>query len=131
MASSPFTSPPNLQAVLDRALARVSRQCHSFGHRFPTVGEGARYQLTENDNWLAAFWPGMLWLAYAATGDPGLCDQAAALLPSFAMRLRRAVHITHDLGFLYTLSARAQWQLTGDSAAQELALRAATALLKR
>jgi unsaturated chondroitin disaccharide hydrolase len=105
MAALPLALPSSRQAIPDGVLARVSRQCHFFGHRFPTVGEGTRYQLAGNDNWLAAFWSGMLWLAYAATGDPGLRDQAAAPLPSFAMRLRRAVHITHDLGFLYTLFA--------------------------
>ena len=52
-------------------------------------------------------------------------------MTSFQNRLKQRVHITHDLGFLYTLSARAQWQLTGDQAARELALQAAEELSQR
>ena len=54
-----------------------------------------------------------------------------SLLPSFRERLEKRVHITHDLGFLFTLSARAQWQLTGDEQARHLALLAAGELVKR
>jgi len=60
-----------------------------------------------------------------------LRDHAEALLPSFEERLKNYTHITHDLGFLFTLSARAQWQVTGDRAARQLALRAAQELLQR
>jgi unsaturated chondroitin disaccharide hydrolase len=96
------------------------------------VGEGETgYQLTGNTNWLTGFWPGLLWLAHAATKDDGLRERAESLLPSFEQRLDSRAHINHDLGFLFTLSARAQWQMTGDSAARKLALRAARELLQR
>ena len=119
------------QTALAGSLARVRRHHRAFGQQFPTVGEGSRYRLTENNHWLAGFWTGLLWLAYAATGDDDLRDHAEALLPSFDERLKTYTHITHDLGFLFTLSARAQWQVTGDRAARQLALRAAQELLQR
>jgi unsaturated chondroitin disaccharide hydrolase len=117
--------------LLDNLFARIRRNCEAFSDQFPTVGDGTRYLLQPNDTWLAAFWPGLLWLTYAATADPAIRSCAESLLPSFADRLERRVHITHDLGFLYTLSARAQWQLTGDEAAHRLALRAAEELARR
>jgi len=95
------------------------------------VGEGTHYQLTGNENWLAGFWTGLLWLAHSCTGEEGFRAHAEALLPSFSERLEKRIHITHDLGFLFTLSARAQWQMTGDQEAWELALQAAQELLKR
>lgn len=103
----------------------------AFGDRFPTYGSGTCYQLSPNDNWLAGFWTGLLWLAYAGAGDDTLRTQAETLLASFEHRLDNGVHITHDLGFLFTLSARAQWHLTRDGAARDLALRAARELLAR
>jgi unsaturated chondroitin disaccharide hydrolase len=127
----PPSPPTTSQAALAHSLARVRQQHRAFGGQFPTVGEGARYQLTGNDNWLTGFWPGMLWLAYAATGDENLRDHAKACLPSFEERLEKRVHINHDLGFLFTLSARAQWQATGDRDARDLALRAARELVQR
>jgi unsaturated chondroitin disaccharide hydrolase len=119
------------QTALAESLARVRRHHRAFGQQFPTVGEGSRYRLTENNHWLAGFWTGLLWLAYAATGDEDLRDHAEALLPSFEERLKNCTHITHDLGFLFTLSARAQWQVTGSQRAQKLALQAAERLLQR
>ena len=123
---------PAVQGIaLEGSLARIRQHHGSFGNRFPIVGEGTRYQLSENNHWLAGFWTGLLWLAYAATGDDALRAHAESLLPSFEERLERWVHITHDLGFLFTLSARAQWQMTGDEGARQLALQAAVDLVQR
>ncbi|MBN1135860.1 MAG: glycoside hydrolase family 88 protein [Anaerolineae bacterium] len=117
--------------ALEQSLARIRRHSRTFGDRFPTVGEGSCYRLAGNDNWLTGFWTGLLWLAYAATGEGALRAQAESLLPTFRERLEERVHITHDLGFLFALSARAQWQITGDEQARHLALVAAGELVKR
>lgn len=120
---------------LAAALERIYRHRDAFGSQFPTFGQDTRYQLSDNDNWLAGFWPGLLWLSASAASDPAQVDalraSAERLLPSFAQRLDARVHITHDLGFLYTLSARAQWQMTGSEPARQLALRAAAELAAR
>lgn len=123
------------ESLLSTAIERVESNQPLFDDLFPNLfpnyGEAHHYLLRENNNWLAAFWPGMLWLAYDQTGSPALREAATALLPTFAHRLDEEIHITHDLGFLFSLSARAQYQLTGDPAAAELALRAADLLLGR
>lgn len=121
----------NLSRVRHRLLERVRMQVNAFDRQFPTIGKNGRYCLTPNDNWMAAFWPGILWLTYAVTRDQEVRECAVSLLPLFRERLDRRVHITHDLGFLYTLSARAQWQLTGDEEARQLALDAARLLALR
>ncbi|MBN2303846.1 MAG: glycoside hydrolase family 88 protein [Anaerolineae bacterium] len=117
--------------TLDTLLRRIKQNCEPFQGQFPTVGDGTRYRLTVNDNWLAGFWPGLLWLTYAHTRDQAFAVCAQSYLASFRQRLDDRVHITHDLGFLYTLSARAQWQLTGNEEARALALRAADELSQR
>jgi len=119
------------QIALAELLDRIRRHYRAFGDRFPVVGEGRHYQFAGNDHWLAGFWTGLLWLAYAATGEEDLRAQAESLLGSFEERLDNQVHITHDLGFLFTLSARAQWQMTGEEKARQLALRAANELVQR
>ena len=70
-------------------------------------------------------------MGYAASGEDLLRETAVSLNITFATRLKKKVHITHDLGFLFSLSARAQWQLTQDESAAQLALAAANELLKR
>lgn len=121
----------SLKQALADALERIRQHHRAFEDRFPTVGEGTRYKLAANDHWLAGFWTGLLWLAYAATGDEDLRAHAEALLPSFRKRLEKRIHITHDLGFLFTLSARAQWQVIDDREARQLALEAAQHLVER
>ena len=122
----------DLEHTLDRALTRVQRNVSDFGSQFPSYGRGDHtYRLTPNQNWLAAFWAGLLWLRASKTGDPADVQRAAALLPSFAQRLEKHIRLNHDLGFLFTLSARAQWQQTAYPAAHALALQAADVLLAR
>jgi unsaturated chondroitin disaccharide hydrolase len=125
-----LVQPATIQAVLGHALNRVKTNCSAYGLQFPTRGYPA-YETAPNNHWAAGFWPGMLWLAYHATQDSELRAKAEALLPSFAERLRRRVDLSHDLGFLYTLSARAAWLLTGNRLARDLGIWAAQELGKR
>ncbi len=118
-------------AISTISLVRIRQNAVIFNGRFPNSGDGLHYTLNDNVNWLAAFWPGMLWLAGANNDDPIYRETAVSLLPTFSNRLDQQVHITHDLGFLFSLSARAQWQVTGDEAARQLALRAADLLADR
>ncbi|MBE2224952.1 MAG: glycoside hydrolase family 88 protein [Anaerolineae bacterium] len=117
--------------TLANCLGRVRQNIALFNGRFPNSGNGTTYTLNDNVNWLAAFWPGLLWLSDAVSNDPIFRETAVSLLPTFYTRLDTQTHITHDLGFLYSLSARAQWQQTGDDAAAQLALVAAAQLWKR
>ena len=117
--------------LIEDSICRIERNSAAFGEQFPTFGSHTTYSLTANDNWLAAFWPGMLWLAYSVNSARNLRAHGERLLPSFDYRLRALVHITHDLGFLYTLSARAQWQITQEESARTLALKAADMLAAR
>ena len=125
-------------AVLPVATARIRANYSMFNGAFPAYGNPSQddistitYQLSTNKNWLAAFWAGLLWLTAAHTDDTDDIARAEALLPSFAQRLDQNIRLNHDLGFLFTLSARAQWIKTGDANAKALALRGAQALLGR
>lgn len=120
-----------MKESLSTAIERVRRNGARWRDLFPSRGDGSHYRLIANENWLAGFWTGMLWLAYAATSDPAMRRKAESLLPSFARRLNDRVNLTHDLGFLFSLSAAAQWRLTGDERARDLALQAADELLAR
>jgi len=125
-------------AVLPVATTRIRVNYATFNSAFPAYGHPVHdgnppltYHLTPNKNWLAAFWAGLLWLTAAHTDDLDDIARAQALLPSFTQRLDQNIRLNHDLGFLFTLSARAQWIKTGDRDAKALALRGAQALLDR
>ena len=126
-----FANMNNLSTLTNQLQMRIAQNCILFKSQFPNYGAGRQYVLKDNVNWLAAFWPGLLWLCAADNDHPIFAETAVSLLPTFYTRLDKQIHITHDLGFLYTLSARAQWQLTQDEAAQQLALRSANEMLLR
>ena len=66
-----------------------------------------------------------MWLAYEYGQDPFYKDSAEAYLANFKNRLERHVALDHhDIGFLYSLSAVAEWRVTGSTEAREVALQA-------
>ena len=124
------------------ALRAIDANIAEFGDRYPgDTTEGNRYRLRPapgglpdgaNVGWTTSFWPGLLWLAFALTGDEKYRRSAAAHVPSFADRIARRVDVeTHDLGFLYTLSCVVPWRHSGDRQARAAALAAADHLLTR
>lgn len=120
-----------VQSTLQQAVEIIRTNIPRFGDRYPHNGDGATYILTENNHWMTSFWTGQLWLAYAITGDDTFRREAEQRLASFEQRLARRIGESHDLGFLYTLSARAQWQMTDDEAARRLGIDAAERLITR
>jgi unsaturated chondroitin disaccharide hydrolase len=120
-----------ISTTLDQAVENVRRNIPRFGDQYPHNGDGMRYVLTENDHWMTSFWTGQLWLAYHVTGDEAFRREAERRLPSFENRVVNRIGESHDLGFVNTLSARAQWQITGDRHARKVAIDAAERLITR
>lgn len=145
------TSAAFLQPAINQALSTVEKNIVTFGGLHPECNSlndtyhlmaareissplhGKRVStLGENIEWTAGFWPGTLWLAYELSGDPRFRQAAEGLLPSFERRLREAWDIEHhDMGFLYTPTAIAQYKLTGDEGARTIGLAAADYLMRR
>lgn len=86
----------------------------------------------EIGNWTSSFFVGMALLAYAATRETELLTQANRLADVYREKVTtRRQDTMHDLGFLYTLSSVALYQLTNDSEHRRTGLLAADELAKR
>lgn len=122
-----------LARSIEQALASIDRNLVHFGDAFPAPSStGAIYPAIDNIEWTNGFWTGMLWLAYELTGAPRYRTAAERQVRSFHRRQQEQVNVDHhDLGFLYSLSCVAAYQLTGDKLAAEAALGAARLLLQR
>ena len=59
-----------LENVVDKIAWLIPR----FGLRNPRIGIAGtnRYHFCTEDEWVASFWPGQLWLAYSLTGQAQL-----------------------------------------------------------
>ncbi|WP_248517972.1 glycoside hydrolase family 88 protein [Salinarchaeum laminariae] len=128
------------------ALDRVSDNLDSFHDQFPSADTGAdlTYDAWPAEDWTPSFWTGLCWLAYDITGDDVYRDVASGHLDQYESRITGELEVdddsfagntqgvlTHDLGFLYSLSAVAQYRRTGDERARQIALRAADYLADR
>ena len=132
-ASRPAVDRAYCERALQFVLAKIDQNIAAFTDGFPApASKDHIYPVIPNDKWTSSFWTGMLWLAYEWTGDEKYRRAAEAQLPSFRQRIRERTHThTHDLGFLYSLSAVADYKITADPAARELALEAADLLSAR
>lgn len=121
------------EEAIQYPLEKIRGNIDCFGSLYPSPASVSRiYRLIPNEDWTSGFWNGMLWQAYQYSGETVFRDAAERLLPDYQERLRERLHIdTHDLGFLYVLSCKAQFLLTRNRHAYLTALQAADLLMLR
>lgn len=122
-----------IEKGIEKVVKKIDLMMNYYSGFPGEASEGLRYRETENHEWTPGFWTGMLWLAYEYTGENKYREKALGYMDSFEERLRvRGKGIeTHDIGFLYTLSAVAGYKLTGDKRHRETAIKAADTLMER
>ena len=70
------------------------------------------------DWWTNGFWPGMMWLMYDATGENKYREAAENAECALDKALAKSERVDHDLGFMWHLSAGADYRLTGNEQAK-------------
>ncbi|WP_324761039.1 glycoside hydrolase family 88 protein [Haloarcula sp. GH36] len=130
---TPDVTRRTLERALSTAIDSIDENLDEFNDQFPgPSSEGLVYSATDNtDGWTTSFWTGLCWLAYEVTGERRFRDAAQAQLATFERRLDCGEVTTHDLGFLYTLSAIAGYRLTEIEQYRSAALTAADLLVER
>ncbi|MFB9273744.1 glycoside hydrolase family 88 protein [Cohnella cellulosilytica] len=123
----------NWQAAIERTLRTTTANLPRFTEKFPLVSKGTpKYELEDQTSWTEGFWVGILWLSYEYGRDPAIREAAVDAVASMKRRLEQNRQLDHhDIGFLYSLSAKAQWILEKDEQARGVALQAADTLMKR
>ncbi len=115
------------------AVSLVRNNLKDFTDFFPDSNSHNQfYPQTGNVEWTTGFWTGEIWLAYEVTKDEAFKVAGEVQVESFLKRIveRRDVD-HHDMGFLYSPSCVAAWELTGNETAKKAALLAADNLMLR
>lgn len=122
--------PAKIKAALEDAISKVRKNIPVIGGGSPRdITVDGIYTLIENRVWTTGFYPGMLWIAYAVTGDETFLRAGKEQTLSFKHRLETNCEMdNHDVGFLFTLSTKADYLMTGDEEAKQLTIDAAYAM---
>ena len=120
------------EKALSYCVDKVRENLAILGDKIPKeVAPDGIYEGGENCFWTAGFWPGMIWIAYAVTGDKGFLAAGKRQSASFKQRLEADYDLQHhDIGFLYSPSSVADYILTGDEEARQVAIDAAYRMTK-
>ncbi len=106
------TSMENIgEKMKDDIITSIQRNLSRIGTRNPMVGNGQpSFEWHYRDDY---FWTGQLWLAYALMGDQSLRNSAEMRKPLLEEVLNTPLWIDLDLGFTFSLTAVANYKLTG------------------
>ena len=120
------------QKAADYCIGKVKENLPTFTYAFPSeAAEGGKYQIRPNILWTTGFWPGMVWIAYMMSKDEAFLKTGKIQTELFKERLA-IDHVLghHDIGFLYSLSAVADYLCTGDEEAKKAGIEAAYRLTR-
>lgn len=111
----------------------VKVHCEMWKEDFPDSNSIHQfYPKTQNTEWTTGFWTGQIWLAYGYKRYEILKYVGEAHVESFLKRILDKTDVNHhDMGFLYSPSCVAAYQLTGNEKARQAALLASDQMLSR
>ncbi|MFV0412545.1 MAG: glycoside hydrolase family 88 protein [Oscillospiraceae bacterium] len=126
-------TPETLRRCLQNAAAVLKSNLPAFTNAFQASSSVNNfYPPSENVEWTTGFCTGEYWLAYQHTEDDAFKRAALVQVGSFLNRIERHIDVDHhDMGFLYTPSCVAAYQLTGSETGRKAALLAADNLMGR
>ncbi|WNS45157.1 glycoside hydrolase family 88 protein [Paenibacillus sp. MMS20-IR301] len=115
-----------------RVAEKIERISRTIGAAFPNGSIHGRYQLAAAHDWIAGFWPGMLWAVYEETGKEELKELAVQCERQISRTLWDSFELLHhDVGFMFELSSVRQYKLIQDEEARRHGLMAASLLAAR
>ncbi|PAR30682.1 glycosyl hydrolase [Vibrio metoecus] len=123
---------PRVLNHLSKVVEAIARNIPKIGERNPKIGtHDHQWEFCGQFDWVSSFWTGELWLCYQMTGQETFKNSAKLRKSYFANMLLDPFWLDHDLGFQYSLSCVADYQLTGDEESKMMAIRAADHLIHR
>lgn len=120
-----------LEAIKNQIEEKALRMNRNFGAQYANLGEKGIYAPDTNSFWTKGFWPGILWNLYQDNGKEEFRDTAQRIEEMLDEVLHAFYPIHHDAGFVWSLTAVADYKLTGNEESKRRALTAASHLAGR
>ena len=124
-----------VEKILCKIIAKLDIVHRRIGAAAPyTTGADGKYDDRSEsmpEAWTNGFYPGMLWLLYAQTGQDSYREYAQQTEEKLAKMFLKASSLHHDMGFIWLHSAVKDYNLTGQEESRERALLAAYVLASR
>lgn len=122
-----------LEGQLEYVYQKVLENLDTFETLVPAaVSKDYVYPAVENADWTDGFWTGILHLANSYRPNEKIQTVITKQLAVFQKRLDEEIVLNHhDLGFLYSLSAVADYRLNKNESSKKMALQAADVLMRR
>ncbi|GAA0356618.1 glycoside hydrolase family 88 protein [Alkalibacterium iburiense] len=118
--------------AIEEALKKIEANITHFNSEFPHTSEDKKYVLNPNTNWTNGFWVGLLWQAYEVSQESVFKNAAQLYTRLMEERLTENRGLdTHDIGFLYTPSVVAEWQIKEKPESKDFGIKAADRLMER
>ena len=114
--------------------SKLRRTSVELKNKIPSVSENGIYNDKSIDaigSWTNGFWPGIMWLMYDATGEECFKETAENAENALDKALEDFCSLHHDVGFMWHISAGANYLLTGNEKSKNRNLHAAAALASR
>lgn len=132
------TTPLWAAGTADRFTAKLREVCRRSAGKIPAraidgvhdnKADGRAYNPDDGLCWWTnGFWAGMLWRAFAKTGEAAFAEAARFTEVQLDACFTTGFYgLHHDVGFMWLPSAVADYRLTGDPDARRRGLRAASA----
>ncbi|MBT1166542.1 glycoside hydrolase family 88 protein [Bifidobacterium simiarum] len=123
-------------SLLPKLSDKFAAERDRVGSHIPYIAEDGVYKdfkdISDPAWWTNGFWPGILWQMFQATGDEAYVKPARDVEDTLTKVIDTDfMGLHHDVGFMWLLSAVADYRLTGDERAKNRGLAAATLLAGR
>lgn len=129
----PQISGDGLKKAYETAVRLTKNHAKIYRNEFPgSASSGGFYKKEGNLEWTTGFFTGEVWLAYESDRDAELKKTGDIHVKSFLHRIEEKIEVNHhDMGFLYSPSCVAAYELTGSGDGKKAAILAADNLMGR
>lgn len=118
----------------DKVENKLAKVAPNVDTAFPYTSKDGKYVPHSSGRaswWTNGFWAGMMWLMYKQTGDEIYRKIAEDCEEKLDITMHEFNELHHDVGFMWLLSAVANYRLTGNEMSKTRGMHAATLLAGR